>query len=98
MVEAAGVEPEIREIDKFVMAHDFWCEFVGLAVVAAARGLHCRPHESSVFDLVFGEITEAAGHCSRRCSFWRRERCSAVPAARTTGFVPPPSPLAKPHG
>jgi hypothetical protein len=40
VVEAAGVEPEIREIDKFLMAHDFWREFVDVAAVAGDRGLY----------------------------------------------------------
>ena len=83
-MEAAGVEPEIRGLGNLLMARDFWREFVDTAALAAARGFHSRPHESSVFDLVFGEITEAAG------AFWRRERCFAIPADRPTGFVPPP--------
>jgi hypothetical protein len=40
MVEAAGVELEIREIDKFLMAHDFWREFIDRATLAGCRGLH----------------------------------------------------------
>ena len=65
-MEAAGVEPEIRGLGNLLMARDFWREFVDTAALAAARGFHSRPHESSVFDLVFGEITEAAGPVFRR--------------------------------
>jgi len=65
-MEAAGVEPEIRAIGSFLMARDFWRELVDTAAFAAARGLHQRPLESSVFDLVFGEIAEAERQVSRR--------------------------------
>jgi len=40
MVEAAGVEPEIRRVGNFLMAHDFWRELVDTAALAASRGLH----------------------------------------------------------
>jgi hypothetical protein len=39
-LEAAGVEPEIRGMDKFLMAHDFWREFVDTPTLAARCGLH----------------------------------------------------------
>ena len=94
LVEAAGVEPAIGEFGNSLMVRDFWCEFVDTAAVAASRGLLWRPHESSVFDLILGEIMEAAGPDSRRPSLedvpavsirhpvdvqWRRR--SWVPAA-----------------
>jgi hypothetical protein len=40
LVEAAGVELEIRAIGKFLVARDFWRELLDAAAVAAARGLH----------------------------------------------------------
>ena len=84
MVEAAGVEPAIGEFGNSLMVRDFWCEFVDTAAVAASRGLLWRPHESSVFDLIPGEIMEAAGRDSRRPSL------EDVPAASisTSGGCP----------
>jgi hypothetical protein len=66
MVEAAGVEFENRPIDNLLMARDFWLEFVDTVAVAASPHLYLRPHESAVFDLILGEIMEAAGPDSRR--------------------------------
>jgi hypothetical protein len=40
VVEAAGVEPEIRRVGNFLMARDFWREFGDMAALAADRGLH----------------------------------------------------------
>jgi len=40
VVEAAGVEPEIRGVGKILVAHDFWREFVDVAALGAARSLY----------------------------------------------------------
>jgi hypothetical protein len=68
LVEAAGVEFERSASLNFLMARDFWCYFVDVAAVAAARRLHGRPQKSSMFDPIRGGILEAAGRLGRRQS------------------------------
>jgi len=53
VVEAAGVEPEIRVIAKFLMACDFWRDFVDTAAVAVRMlGPTGNPQARNLFEVI----------------------------------------------
>jgi len=61
-----SVEPSLPKGYSFLMARDFWHEFVDRVALAPARGFTHMLWNPQIFDLVFGR-TEAAGHRARRC-------------------------------
>src|SRR5262245_9579269 len=67
------------------MTRNFWGQFVEMTAFAAARRLHRRSRQCSVFDPILGEIVEVTGHGSRRQSL------EEVPAAshprQLTGYT-----------